>query len=66
MAKWALPDDNGLKDVLDAMLRLDVSSEEVVRAIEQYANEREFERELKRYYEGIVDDSWDYWHEGNI
>jgi aminopeptidase N len=52
--------------VLDAMLRLDVSSAEVVRAIEQYANEREFERELKRYYEGIVDDSWDYWHEGNI
>jgi hypothetical protein len=66
MAKWALPDDNGLKDVLDAMLRLDVSSAEVVRAIEQYANEREFERDLKRYYESIIDDSWDYWHEGNI
>lgn len=65
MAKLTPPNEADGKAVLDIMQKLDVSKAEAIQAIKQYANDREFERNLKRHYENMVDDSWDYWHEGN-
>lgn len=66
MAKWVLPDETKLAKIGEAMKKHDVTLEEALDAISRYANDREFERSLDRHYNNLLDDSWDYWHDGEL
>lgn len=66
MAKWVLPDEAKLAKLGEAMQKHDVTLEEALSAIAQYANDRNFQHALDEYYNNLIDDSWDYWHDGEI
>ena len=66
MAKWVLPDETKLTKIGEAMKEHDVTLEEALDAIAQYANDREFQRALDEHYNNLLDDSWDYWHDGEL
>jgi len=66
MARWVLPDETKLAKLGEAMKKYDVTLQEALTVIAQYANDREFQRALDEHYNNQVDDSWDYWHDGEI
>ena len=66
MAKWVLPDEAKLAKLGEAMKQHDVALEEALSAIAQYANDRDFQRALDEHYNNLLDDSWEYWHDGEI
>jgi hypothetical protein len=66
MAKWVLPDDDGLTKVSQAMKKHDLTLDEVLRAIQIYVNDRDFQKALDEHYNNLVDDSWEYWHDGDL
>lgn len=61
MAKWVLPDDVSLAKVSEAMKIYEVTLDEVIQAIENYANDREFQRALDKHYNNLVETGLDYW-----
>lgn len=48
-----------------AMLRNELTLKEAVAAMEMYANDKEFQKQLDEVYRVEVFDDWD-WHEGAI
>jgi purine-nucleoside phosphorylase len=66
MAKWVLPDDDGLTKVSQAMKKHGLTVHEVLSAIHFYVNDRDFQKALDEHYNNLVDDSWEYWHDGDL
>ena len=66
MVRWVLPDETKLTKLVEAMQKHNVTLEEALLAIRNYVNDRDFSRSLDEHYNNLVDDSWDYWHDGEI
>lgn len=61
MAKWVLPDETELAKVSAAMKKHDMTMQEVLNAIEIYANDRDFQRALDEHYNNLLDPTMEYW-----
>jgi phosphohistidine phosphatase SixA len=48
-----------------AMVRTNLTLKEAVTAMEMYANDKEFQKQLDEVYQVEVFDDWD-WHEGAL
>ncbi len=48
------------------MQRQNLTLTEALEAIKNYANDKEFNKNLDKLYGNEVFDDWDYWHEGDI
>jgi len=60
------------RDEIDAvslvsqMKRLNLTRAEALEAMEEKANDKQFQKDLDATYRNMIVDSWDYWHEGDI
>ena len=61
MAKWVLPDDVSLAKVSEAMKLYKMSLDEVIQAMQIYANDRDYQRALDEHYNNMLDPSQEYW-----
>lgn len=61
MAKWVLPDDASLAKVSEAMKLYEMSLDDVIKAMQIFANDRNYQRALDDYYDNMVDPSQEYW-----
>lgn len=61
MAKWVIPDDVSLAKVSEAMKLYEMSLDEVIQAMQIYANDRDYQRALDEHYNNMLDPSQEYW-----
>lgn len=61
MAKWVLPDDVSLAKISEAMKLYEMSLDEVIQAMQIYANDRDYQRALDEHYNNMLDPSQEYW-----
>ena len=66
MAKRAIQETSNLHSIDEIMRKHDLTEEDVIYAIERYINDLKFEKDLDAHYKNLLDDSWEYWHEGDI
>lgn len=48
------------------MKRQELTLREAVDAIREYANQKQFQKDLDSVYNNHVLDDWDYWYDNNI
>jgi hypothetical protein len=48
------------------MKRLNLTVTEALEAMQIFANDKQFQKDLDATYSNMVLDDWDYWHEGDI
>ena len=48
------------------MKRLNLTVTEALEAMQIFANDKQFQKDLDAAYSNMVLDDWDYWHEGDI
>ena len=48
------------------MKRLNLTVTEALEAMQIFANDKQFQKDLDATYRNMVVDDWDYWHEGEI
>ena len=46
--------------------RLNLTVTEALEAMQIFANDKQFQKDLDATYSNMVLDDWDYWHEGDI
>jgi hypothetical protein len=52
--------------LIEQMKRLNLTVTEAVEAMNIFANDKQFQKELDEAYRNMVVDDWEYWHEGDI
>ena len=48
------------------MKRLNLTVTEALEAMQIFANDKQFQKDLDAAYRNMILDDWDYWHEGDI
>jgi hypothetical protein len=48
------------------MKRLNLTVTEALEAMQIFANDKQFQKDLDATYSNMILDDWDYWHEGDI
>lgn len=48
------------------MKRQELTLREAVDAMREYANQKQFQKDLDNVYKNHVLDDWDYWYDNNI
>ena len=48
------------------MKRLNLTVTEALEAMQIFANDKQFQKDLDAAYSNMILDDWDYWHEGDI
>lgn len=49
-----------------AMKRTNLTLEEAIEAMQRFANDKQFQKDLDKTYQNMIVDDWDAWHEGDI
>ena len=52
--------------LISAMDRNKLTVEEAVQAMDTFANDKQFQKDLDETYRNMIVDDWDLWHEGDI
>ena len=52
--------------LIEQMKRLNLTVTEAVEAMQIFANDKQFQKDLDAAYSNVILDDWDYWHEGDI
>ena len=52
--------------LISAMNRNKLTVEEAIQAMDAFANDKEFQKDLDETYRNMIVDDWDLWHEGDI
>lgn len=52
--------------LISAMNRNKLTVEEVIQAMDTFANDKQFQKDLDETYRNMIVDDWDLWHEGDI
>ena len=52
--------------LISAMNRNKLTIEEAIQAMDTFANDKQFQKDLDETYRNMIVDDWDLWHEGDI
>ena len=52
--------------LIEQMKRLNLTVTEALEAMQIFANDKQFQKDLDAAYSNMILDDWDYWHEGDI
>jgi hypothetical protein len=52
--------------LVSQMKRFNLTLTEALEAMQEKANDKQFQKDLDETYNNMVIDDWDYWHEGPI
>jgi len=52
--------------LISAMNRNKLTVEEAIQAMDTFANDKQFQKDLDETYRNMIVDDWDLWHEGDI
>lgn len=52
--------------LISAMNRNKLTVEEAIQAMDTFANDKQFHKDLDETYRNMIVDDWDLWHEGDI
>ena len=52
--------------LISTMNRNKLTVEEAIQAMDTFANDKQFQKELDETYRNMIVDDWALWHEGDI
>ena len=59
-------DESDAISLVAEMKRQNLTLAEALEAMQIFANDKQFQKDLDAAYSNMVLDDWDYWHEGDI